>query len=408
MKKYIFKIFVILTMIISFYSCTEPYALQTNTFEDAIVVEATITDELKKQEIKITRVYTFEESEPTIEHDAQVYINDNVGNTYEFVENNGAYISINEFKAETNRQYQLFIKTSNGKQYNSTRETLTTQSSINEVNANFKTKFGVDGVEITVNSYDPTNTSKYYRFEYEETYKIISKYWTQDSLIGVYNIFDYNVYFWTQPKSYNGEICYNTEYSNEIIQENTSKYIEDRIDNFPVRFIPQNNHIIANRYSILVKQYVQNIEAYSFYKTLNDLNGSSNLLSPNQPGYIEGNIKNIENNTEKVIGFFDVSSVSSKRIFFNYNDFFEGEPISNYPVDCVVKEYNKSILSTSCEPLPSPAPDYCIIGLYGLYFDLKEENQVYYKFVNPYYYTTSPLCAECNRMWSNIEPPFWQ
>jgi hypothetical protein len=396
-------------MIISFYSCTEPYALQTNTFEDAIVVEATITDELKKHEIKITRVYTFEESEPTIEHDAQVYINDNVGNTYKFIENNGVYISVNEFKAETNRQYQLFIKTSNGKQYNSTRETLTTQSSINEVNANFKTIFGVDGVEITVNSYDPTNTSKYYRFEYEETYKIVSPQWNPDSLIAIYNIFDYNVYTYTQPKTINGEICYNTVKSNEIIQENTSRYIDDKIENFPVRFIPQNDYIIAYRYSILVKQYVQNLEAYSFYKTLNDLNGSSNLLSPNQPGYIEGNIKNIENSTEKVIGFFDVSSVSSKRIFFNYNDFFDGEAPIKFPVECPLKVYDGSIGVADCEiNPPSPLPPYCYLGLYAFYYDLMDGNQVYYDFQIPDFITAFPICAECNRMWSNIEPSFWE
>ena len=58
------KILLIITFAITSISCTEPYAIQTNTFEDALVIEATITNEFKKQEIKISRTFTFEENTP--------------------------------------------------------------------------------------------------------------------------------------------------------------------------------------------------------------------------------------------------------------------------------------------------------------------------------------------------------
>lgn len=103
------KIFLIIVLAFAIYSCTEPYAIQTNTFEDALVIEATITNELKKQEIKITRSYTFEETEPVVETGATVNITDDLGNLYNFEEVNGKYVSEFEFEAMPNRQYQLFL-----------------------------------------------------------------------------------------------------------------------------------------------------------------------------------------------------------------------------------------------------------------------------------------------------------
>ena len=128
---------------------------------------------------------------------------DDLGNKFNFEEENDKYVSEIEFKAVANRQYSLFVNTNDGRQYTSTKEKLTTATPLTEINANKKTTFGVEGIEITANSYDPSGTSKYYRFEYEETYKIVSPYWSKDSLI-TYNTFP------------NGEIAFDTIPKNNI------------------------------------------------------------------------------------------------------------------------------------------------------------------------------------------------
>jgi hypothetical protein len=46
--------------------------------------------------------------------------------------------------------------------------------------------------------------------------------------------------------------------SDKIILTSTNDLSEDRVI-FPVRFIKDSDYTIANRYSILVKQYVQNL-----------------------------------------------------------------------------------------------------------------------------------------------------
>ncbi len=117
--------------------------------------------------------------------------------------------------------------------------------------------------------------------------------------------------------------CYRSENSQDIILANTNSLSEDNVNNLFLTFIDGEDPKVALRYSILVKQYVISRPAYNYYKILDELSSSDNIFSQSQPGYFNGNITNIDNPGEKVIGFFDVSSVSDKRIFFNHGDFFD-------------------------------------------------------------------------------------
>lgn len=392
LNKFIYILFLVIV-----YSCTDPYALQTNTFEDVIVIEATITNELKKQEIKISRTFQLEEKEPQIETNATVYIIDDLGNQFNFEESNGKYISEFEFQAFPEREYQLYIITNKGKHYSSTREKLSTINNLTSIEASVKNKFGINGVDITANSFDPSGTSKYYRYEYEETYRFSVPYWSNDSLIV---IGEYPFTFGINERNGESKTCYKSEKPKNIILENTTSFLEDRVSDFSIRFISQENYIIADRYSILVKQYVQNLESYNFYYTLQKISNSGGILSPNQPGFIYGNISAVENKNEKVIGFFDVSSVSEKRIFFNYTDLFPGEPLPAYFYECEILDYDETKLSS---PGVTPSDGNKALGALA-----RQKDLILYQNNSPIYRMVIPECGDCRTTGSNIIPDFWE
>ena len=386
-----------------FVSCTEPYALQTNNYEEALVIEATITNELKHQEIKITKTYKLEENFPTTVTDAVVILKDNLGNTYDFAEQGNKYVSVNEFKAEPNRQYQLKIITDDGRSYVSTTEVLTHETSIQNIVPTVTNVNGVRGVEMVVNSFDPSNSSKYYRYEYEETHKIIAPKWvpvkaevSPTPSPGVITLV---------PRTEEAQICFSTKKSDKIILTSTNDLSEDRVI-FPVRFIKDSDYTIANRYSILVKQYVQNLASYTYYKTLKELSGSEGILSQNQPGFFFGNIKSIENPDEKVIGYFEVSSVSSQRIFFNFEDVFPNQLQPKYPYKC-----------QSDPLLGSDDPEfffkYCFSSFdltcsgFTVLSVLSSGSMVYYNFGDNKYELYPTPCGDCSSFSSNIRPTFW-
>ena len=172
---------ILILLLICFFAngCTETYPLLTNTYEEAIVVEATLTNELKNQEIKITKTSKFEDKSIQVEKGAEVIVKDNQNNSYLFEENAGVYVSQTPFQILPNRQYTLEIKTTDGKVYESSPEILPAVNQIESIVPSVITnKDNQVGVQINVNSYDPARTSKYYRFEYEESYKIIAPKWS--------------------------------------------------------------------------------------------------------------------------------------------------------------------------------------------------------------------------------------
>lgn len=399
---FIYKIFPILLLCFAINGCTEQYILQTNNFENALVVEATITNELKKQTIKISRTFRLEENGPIFESGADVSITDNEGNQYQFEEEDSIYVSTTEFKAIQGRKYKLNFTTRDGSSYNSTSENLTAVNEIENMTATVQTREGQIGVQINVNSYDPNRTSKYYRYEYEETYKIITPLWDPDTAILLPPLeIGGHKEIGLIPRTGESKTCYSTDYSKDIILTTTNELSEDRV-NFPVRFISNKNYIISHRYSILVRQYIQSLEAYTFYKTLKELSGSESILSQNQPGFFYGNINALNNPNEKIIGFFEVSSVSSKRIFFNYENLFPNEPIPPYKEECEIR--NWVFCFESANPDCKGAILLSNIETNQL---LYLDNYLYTNGINQVYKMVPPPCGDCTTFSSNKIPSFW-
>lgn len=378
-------------------ACTDPYALQTNNFESALVIEATITNELKPQKIKITRTYVLEENSPVEEPDATVTVTDSDGNTYNFDAVGGQYVSTVPFAAAPGKTYRLGIVTREGKTYVSDAETLTTVNPMNDIVASVATKNGQRGVQINAQSFDPANSSKYYRYEYEETYKIIAPNWaTFKAILGPPEPPEVHESIVLVPQDASTQVCYATQLSNTFILSSSTDKAEDRED-FTVRFIPDNDAVIQHRYSILVRQYIQSLAAYQFYKTLNEISGSGSVFSPTQPGFFYGNLRCVDNPDEKVVGFFDVASVSSKRIFFNYVDLFPGEPLPPYFIDCAPTHFNYCF---------DPMNPECNGAM--LILSVRYNSLLYFSGSTPTFDFVPPPCADCTKIGSNEIPSFWE
>ncbi|MDT0607745.1 DUF4249 domain-containing protein [Croceitalea rosinachiae] len=321
-------------MNLCFYGCIEPFEAEFIDFESAIVVEATITNEMKQQQVFLTRTFEFEADGPTAESNANVRVI--AGSvTFDFEETDpGVYVSAQTFAAQSNTAYRLLIDTQDGRSYSSNEILLTSATQMDEVRAErINNDDGEDGIAILVDSFDPTGNSVNYRYTYEETYRIIAPKWADFTLIP-----DPEGPTGCEMMAVNREIddrvCYATNLSNEIILTNTSDLQEDRVSSFMVRFIDRNNYIISHRYTILVRQFIQSNTAFTFYETLAQFSGNESLFSETQPGFLEGNVFSEQNEEEKVLGFFDVASVTEQRIFFNYSDLYPNEPLPPFVDPC--------------------------------------------------------------------------
>jgi hypothetical protein len=142
----------------------------------------------------------------------------------------------------------------------------------------------------------------------------------------------------------------------------------------------------------LVNQYSISREAYTYYEILRELAGSDNVFAQSQPGFFEGNISSLDNQEEKIVGYFEVASVSSKRIYFNYEDFYEFESERPSFVD----------ISTCEQTIGSPIDETLITKVQ---FDLVRYVGVT---VTGNYIVVPRRCVDCNVFGSNVVPDFWE
>lgn len=390
----IFKIALALLMIVVLNSCVEEIPIETGSFQSALVVEGTITTENKIQEIFLSRTSPLGEKDISYESDATVVVTDDLGNDYFFEEiSEGKYLSINPFGAVPGRTYALEITTEAGKNYASRPSNVPVAGEIENLYAERVVFNGEDGVAILVDIEGQSNSTGYYRYNYEETYKIISPYSFP------YDLVYQNGRFIEVRKTKEERICYNTVESDDIILVNSATESGSSVNRKLVRFIPAEDPILAQRYSIYVQQLSISQEAFAFYETLKEFSGSGSVFSQNQPGFINGNVFSVSDPEEKVVGYFTVAAADEERIFFNFEDLFEEGETKGKFIDCFVSRpevSNEAQAETLGEELNSGRVKYL-----GTTIVPGGPNSGPYRVVQA-------GCVDCTVLGTNIQPEFWE
>ncbi len=409
----------------TFMGCVEEFDAQIENLETVLVIDARLTDEAKPQTIHLTNTFGFDSDEPKPELGAQVALLDDLNNMIVFTENTpGIYSTASALQLNEDRTYRLEVIRTDGSRYISSEEKLPSNTPIERVEAQRKiNNSGLDGVAITLNVQGQTDNNDYYRYEYVETTQIIAP--------------DYNPFEWDEvdydhfcedddgwqvtikPRQEQARVCYASAISRDLILASTEELNSSSLERFEVRFLSKENYFISHRYSILVKQYHLSPNTASFYRTLQDFSNSESVFSNVQTGLIEGNIT-AENNQELVLGYFELSSFSEMRMFFNYEDLFPNEPLPPYIINCepigapslyppgfhtIVVDGKIVIDGTSNSPLID-AIQADLIGYLAdnqNYFgpDLEGPNR------RAPFLVKSLGCLDCRQFGSNVAPEFW-
>ncbi len=398
-----------------YVGCVEPFDAKTESFGNALVVDALLTTEFDRHRVSLFRTYPFEADGPEAEQGALVSITDNSGTSYRFEETEpGIYLSETPFAARQGTDYTLDVQTADGKAYRSA--TVTTPENVPIDNIEAKRLFndkGEEGVSILLDNALPSETPNYFRFEYEETYKIVAPNWDPFEFEVVHYIpcdtIPYQVDIKVQTEE--RKVCYGSATSNAVIQTSTVGLTENKVNDFNIRFIGRDNYIMSHRYSILVRQFSQTQDAHSYYERLGDFSSSDNIFSQIQPGFLEGNVRSISDESEKVLGYFEVAAVEERREYFNYDDLFPGEELPPYVVNCATPGNPQlysfgyhcadfRVCDGACE---SPLIEAILAG--NVVFHSVNENGSADQ-PGPYFTLPSP-CGDCTKLGSNIVPDFW-
>ncbi len=284
-------------------------------------------------------------------------------------------------------KYKVSITTSNGKQYVSDLAQVKTNPPIDSISWQQEH----DGVGIYINTHDPQNNTRYYQWEFVETWEFHSHYVTS---------LKYFVDNNTMPPSYavvyrNGlhnpdsslYVCYQSAPSSNIFIGSTAKLSNDVVY-LPLVFIPHADWKLSVLYSIEVKQHALTKEGYEFLERMKKNTETTGSVFDAQPSELNGNIHCITDPTEPVIGYINISPVYSKRIFISNSQL----PDWGYEQSCFRMEIDNISDSIKLKGLGLTPTYPNKLGMFGAILT---------------FYVSSVECVDCTLRGTNVKPSFW-
>ncbi len=239
------------------------------------------------------------------EWNAVVIIESEDGATYPLLEDGFGKYSSGHLSLPQFKNYRLDITTADGNKYLTDFVEAKKAQPIDSLEWSQNSD-----VHIYVNTQDPLDSTKYYRWDYVETWNYLSNV---SSPWGVENRIIFAKDSLTQTDS-----CWRTSHSTDIITTNSLALSQDLISHFLVCTVPVNTEKISDRYSILVMQYALTKEAYQFFLTLKKNTQQTGSLFDPQPSQLPSNLHCITHPEEKVVGFVYATSVTERRIFIRH------------------------------------------------------------------------------------------
>ncbi|MEO7212596.1 DUF4249 domain-containing protein [Mucilaginibacter sp.] len=370
------------------FSCKKPYypVLAANE-SNYLVVEGFIDSGNDSTFIKLSHTVKLTDSVGiSAERNAGVTVEGN-GKTYQLNEIRAGVYSALPLNLDGSQKYRLRIKLTSGKEYLSDEGEVKVTPPVDTIT--YQTKN--DGLHINVSAHDPTSKTQYYRWDYDETWKFHSRY------ISNYKVVNGDIL----PRQVEDQIftCFANHASSTVLLASTAKLGSAVVSEAPITNIIPSSEKISMRYSILIKQYALNKEAFDFWENLRKNTESLGSIFDALPSEIKGNIHNTANANEPVIGFISVGTMTSKRIFINKEE-LPNEWILQYPYDCRQD-------STLYKNPITQANDVASFIISGIYLPT-------YVITGPKggpaigYGRSSPQCTDCTLRGVKRRPDFWR
>lgn len=353
-------------------ACVDPYRppeiaepgsyLVVNGFFNSIPGTTTTFQLSRTQKLTDTKA-------PGAETRAQVTIEGKNNAVYPLREGVGGTYTLSGVTPQVGESYRLHIKTARGGDYYSAFVPVIPTPPIDSVTWRVEN----DGVQINVNTHDPKNNTRYYRWEFESTW-------------------EYTAPFFSSLELKNNQIvdrqqsihrCWGTDNSANIMTFSTARLGKDVVSQFPITYVPGRSLKLGVRYSILVRQIALSQPGYEYYDQLARITQNIGSIFDPQPGQITGNIQSPTNPGDLVLGFFRVGTIETKRLFISSSQ------LPNWP----------NLLSGSG----------CRVDTLEMKDILQSQPLILsYDYETKKYFTTSAECADCRTKGGTVQrPAFW-
>jgi len=361
-------------------ACSTPLVIPTTQFNsNLLVVEGLINTGSDSTIITLSRTVLVS-AKTTAKPETKAIITvenatSTVGTLTEIV--NGTYAS-KGLNLDNTKQYRLRIKSSNGKMYLSDWVNAKVTPPIDSLGYNFTGP----GLQIYANTHDAANNIHYYKYTYRETWQFHATNYTMYISDGkTLNI---------RTPAQDIYSCFGSDSTTSIFLNSTATLSQDLTYQLPIVAIDSTSEKVEIKYSILLTQVALTADAYQFWQNLKKNTEQLGSIFDAQPSSTLGNIHNIADATEPVIGYISVGTVQRKRIYITRAQVPLRWRIATYPPYCLVD----TVFNPATPLINFPVQGYAIAP-FGT------GKQSGYMFV-------LPLCADCTLRGTKTQPIFWK
>lgn len=291
--------------------CVDPFEVPSSTSDEGIlVVEGRIGDE--ETLIRLSRTANLDSFSINPEGNAIVQIENELGGVIgqlNEVETGSYFLAID---LPANENYRIRIETTNQEVYESNFENLATTPPISDLSLKVDS---VGQLEVLLSTEDPTNNTRYYLWDYTETYEYSSPFTSLLQYDGAEVV----------PRDRNSDdqigICWTTEFSSDILVQSSVQFEQDIVSDRPiVSYELSETPKFLRAYSILVNQYTLTADEFEFWSLLEKNTESLGTLFDPQPSQLRTNLQCISDPQKSVIGYIGASSRTQMRFFVRNED----------------------------------------------------------------------------------------
>ena len=385
-------------VLVLFAACIQKYSPPIQpAYTNNLVVEGSLNSGQGPALLTISRSNYLDSVAMLLETGATVVVQGDDSSNYPLTEITFGNYGAQDLTLDSNKTYRLKITTSNGEQYVSDFVHIVPNPPIDSVSYQFNTD---SSVGIWVNTQNPQGNTRYYQWEYTETWEFHSAYGASlkfDSVLGpqglTVSLSPPTVYSFAIPEIDTSiYICWQSAASTQLLIGSSAALSADAIS-LPLTNIPAGSQKLSVMYSINVSQFGWSKDGYQFLQAMkNNTEGIGSIFGP-LPTQLASNIHCISDPTKKVVGYFNVSPTQQKRLFISAADL----PGWKYDPGCLLEIIDNdpdSILKYASGLLPVAPKDTKPIPF-----------SVYLQILT---FTASPAaCVDCRLTGTNVKPSFW-
>ncbi len=307
----------LLLFAVAFFGCVEPYDYQFEEKSNQLVVEAAISTLQGPQTVRLSttrNIFNRDNEYVLYVEDAIVSVEGSDGNISNFAErNSGHYVSAPDFQAIEGMRYKLRIAVLNGEVYESAWQEVIATSDMGGIEVDYSKKVEeneqgnfveVDGFNVKAIVNDNVEQRNFYLMRMKLTYKLLT-------FPELYEIFNPTLgEYVSAPKSC-CNICWVGQTLGDFVVYSDQQVNGSANAEIPLIFYPIESKHFYDKVYFEVFQYSLSAEAYAFWRAMYDLKFRQGTLFDPAPSRLPGNIFNVNDPEEQVVGYFTVSGVSS-------------------------------------------------------------------------------------------------